>query len=302
MAIAEYPLHNLLPARARLGEGPIWDDVNQLLYWVDIYNYRVHRFDPATRENTHFDVGDTVGAIALTHTNQILLAQRHWLSFLDLETREVTRITAIEEDLAPNRLNDGKCDAAGRFWFGSMSANKEAASLYCYTPSGHLKQIETGLTISNGLGWSPDNQTFYLTDSPTGHIYAYDFDLESGQIEHQRVLINLSEEDFSPDGLTVDQEGCLWSVMWDGWCVVRFDPDGQEMGRIQLPVQRPTCCTFGGEEMMQLFVTSASVGLSEEEIQKSFFSGDLFGLETDVVGLPSRRFGDDETAKKLTVN
>ena len=294
MSIADLPLHNVLTARARLGEGPLWDEVQGVLYWVDIYNHWVHRFDPSTGSDERIDVGDTVGAIALTNTNQMLLAQRHQLAFLNLNSREITPIAPIEQDLPNNRFNDGKCDAAGRFWFGSMSTQDQGGNLYCYDVDGHLSQRETHLTVSNGLGWSPDNRTFYLTDSPKQCIYAYDFDLESSQIDNRRVLIDLTDETFFPDGLTIDQDGCIWSAMWNGWCVVRFDPEGREMGRLQVPVQRPTSCTFGGSELSLLFITTASVGLSEGEIQQSFYSGDLFCVETDTAGLPCYRFGNSD--------
>ncbi len=121
--------------------------------------------------------------------------------------------------------------------------------------------------MSNGLGWSPDQQTFYLTDSPLKTIYAYDFDLESGKIANRRVFVDLTAEPFYPDGLTVDRSGCIWSAMWDGWCVIRFDPSGREMMRVQMPVQRPTSCTFGNSDLTTLYITTASVGLSEAEIQ-----------------------------------
>lgn len=290
MDMAKFPLHNVLTARARLGEGPIWDDRHGLLYWVDIYNHWVHQFNPDTGEDVRMDVGDVVGAIALTDTHHLLLAQRHQLAELDLGSGTVTPLLPIEQDLPNNRFNDGKCDAAGRFWFGSMSSDEQAGSLYCYDGAGQLTQRETQLTISNGLGWSPDNGTFYLTDSPKQIIYAYDFDLASGSLGHRRVLIDLTDETFFPDGLTVDQDGCLWSAMWDGGCVIRFDPNGQEMARLPMPVQRPTSCTFGGSALSQLYITTAAVGLSEHEIQENLYAGDLFCVDTDTAGLPSPRF------------
>ena len=306
-------LKPILTTRARLGEGPVWDERSQRLYWVDIYNHRVHQFNPETGRNRFIDVGETVGAIALvesskatdqTDSEHLIMALRHGLAYLDLGTGHVTPITTVEPDKPLNRFNDGKCDPQGRFWFGSMSRNGKEGSLYRY---GHtasltnniddssgknttLTQVESGLEISNGLGWSPDNRTFYLTDSPLQTIFAYNFDEETGTIGDRRVLIDLTHESFFPDGLTIDNEGCLWVAMWDGWCVVRFDPTGQEMSKIQLPVQRPTSCTFGGKDLKQLYITTASVGLSETEIETSFWSGDLFCVETGTTGLPSHRF------------
>ncbi|HEY9804089.1 MAG TPA: SMP-30/gluconolactonase/LRE family protein [Leptolyngbyaceae cyanobacterium] len=283
----DYQIKNVLFARARLGEGPVWDSTHQWLYWVDIYNHRVNRFNPVTGENLYFDVGDVVGAIAIVDTNRLIMALRHSLAFLNLDTGEVIPIIQIEADKPGNRFNDGKCDRQGRFWFGSMSPTETQASLYRYDPDGSLHLMETGLTISNGLGWSPNQTTFYLTDSPDQKIYAYNFDAVTGKISDRRLFVDLTGESFYPDGMTIDTHGNIWSAMWDGWCVICFNPKGEEISRINLPIQRPTSCTFGGEDLRTLYITSASVGLSEEEIEKSFYSGDLFAVETNVVGLPT---------------
>ncbi|WP_460205212.1 SMP-30/gluconolactonase/LRE family protein [Scytonema sp. NUACC21] len=290
MTPLQYKLNNVLAARARLGEGPLWDATQKLFYWVDIYNYRVNQFNPAIGQNSFFDVGDVVGCIALAGTNRLIMAQRHRLAFLNTQTGEVTPIIQVEADMPNNRFNDGKCDPQGRFWFGSMSSEKSQASLYRYNPDGSLQVMETGLTISNGLGWSPDNKTFYLTDSDQQKIYAYDFDAETGNISDRRIFVDLTHESFFPDGLTIDTEGHIWSAMWDGGCVIRFNPAGEETMRIQLPLKRPTNCTFGGEDLKSLYITTASVGLSQAEIDKSVCSGDLFEVQTDISGLPAYHF------------
>lgn len=292
MSTANYPLKNVLQARARLGESPVWDAAHQRLYWVDIYNHRVHQFDPATGADRCFEVGDVVGPLALAGDQRLLIGQRDRIAFLDTQTATVTPIRPVEADKPNNRLNDGKCDPQGRFWFGSVSREPHQASLYRYDPDGTLQVMETGLTISNGLGWSPDGTTFYLTDSAPHKIYAYDFDGETGSIHNRRVLVDLSHESVEPDGLTIDAEGYLWSALWNGWRIVRFDPEGKEFMRVELPVQCPTSCTFGGEHLTDLYITTASVGLSQEEIENSFYSGDLFCLKTDIVGMPSSSFRD----------
>ncbi len=282
---------NILEARARLGEVPFWHPDEQLLYWADIYNHRVHQFNPATGATQFFDVGEVVGCIAPAGNDRLIIGQRHRIAFLDTTSGKVTPILDIENN--PNiRFNDGKCDRLGRFWFGSMSSSSEPQGrLYRYNQDGSLHVLQTELTISNGLGWSPDNNTFYLTDSLLQTIYAYDFDSESGSISNRRILIDLKAESFFPDGLAVDRDGCIWSAMWDGWCIIRFDPQGKEMRRVMMPVQRPTSCTFGGEDLTTLYITTASVGLSEVEIQNSFYSGDLFSLRVDTSGLPADHFG-----------
>ncbi|MEA5617831.1 SMP-30/gluconolactonase/LRE family protein [Cronbergia sp. UHCC 0137] len=286
----QYQIKNVLAARSRLGEGPVWDSTHQLLYWVDIYNHRVNQFNPATGQNLFFNVGDVVGSIALAGTDRLIMAQRDGLTFLNLQTGEVSPIIPVEANMPDNRFNDGKCDPQGRFWFGSMSAGKNQASLYRYDLDGSLDKMETGLTISNGLGWSPDERTFYLTDSPQQKIYAYKFDPLTGNISDRRTFVDLTNESFYPDGLTVDSQGNIWSAMWDGWCVICFNPQGKETLRINLPVQRPTSCTFGGKDLQTLYITTASIGLSEKEIQKSFYSGDLFAVLTDITGLPTYNY------------
>jgi sugar lactone lactonase YvrE len=291
MSPLQYPLENILQARARLGESPIWDSNHKLLYWVDIYNHRVHQFNPATGQNLFFDVGDVVGCIANAGANRLIMAQRDRLAFLNTQTGVVTPIIQVEADMPDNRFNDGKCDPQGRFWFGSMSPGKCQGSLYRYDPDGSLHVMERGLAISNGLGWSPDGKRFYLTDSAVQKIYVYDFDDVTGDICHRSLFVDLDGESFYPDGLAVDDEGYVWSAMWDGWCVIRYSPLGEEVLRVELPVQRPTSCCFGGEDLRRLYITSASVGLSEEEIQRSFYSGDLFCLEVDVRGLGGYDFG-----------
>jgi sugar lactone lactonase YvrE len=280
-----------LTARARLGEGACWDAEAQRLYWVDIYNHRIHYVDIEAGFHQFVELDDVVTCVAPMEHERLLVAQRHQLVELDLNTGAIAPLTTFdaETQYPNNRLNDGKCDSQGRFWVGSMNPEQPHASLYRYDLDGSVHVMEKGLTISNGLGWSPMDDLFYLTDTPRQRIYVYDFDASTGAIQNRRVCVDLSHESFFPDGLTLDQEGCLWSAMWDGGCVIRFDPDGQEMMRVTLPVQRPTCCVFGGNDMKTLFITSASVGLSEAEIEQGFYSGDVFSVSLDVAGMLTYR-------------
>ena len=282
---------NVLAVRARLGEGPVWDDRRQVLHWVDIYNRRVHTFDPATGQDDFIEVAALVSGLFIVDGRHLVLAQENGLSTLDLETAQTTPLVSIEADQPDNRLNDVRCDHQGRLWVGTMNNHDQpAANLYRYDLDGSLHVIETGLSISNGLGWSPDQKTFYLTDSPRQVIYAYNFDVASGQVSNRHSHVDLTHESFYPDGLTIDAEGCLWVAMWNGWCVIRFDPQGQEMMRVPLPVPLVTSCTFGGPSLTDLFITTASAGLSQTELGKSVAAGDLFCLSTDVKGLPSDRY------------
>ena len=282
---------NVLAVRARLGEGPVWDDRRQVLHWVDIYNRRVHTFDPETRQDSFVEIASLVSGLFIVDGRHLVLAQENGLSTLDLETEQTNPLVAIEANQPDNRLNDVRCDRQGRLWVGTMNNHeKPAANLYRYDLDGSLHVMETGLSISNGLGWSPDQKTFYLTDSPRQVIYAYTFDAESGQVSNRHTQVDLTHESFYPDGLTIDAEGCIWVAMWNGWCVIRFDPQGQEMMRVPLPVSLVTSCTFGGPNLTDLFITTASAGLSQAELGQSVAAGDLFRLSTDVTGLPSDRY------------
>lgn len=280
-----------LETRARLGEGPVWDDLTQTLYWVDIYNHRVHQFFPDLGTLRTFDVGETVGCLAVAGPEKLLVGLRHHLAYLDTTSGEIQRLVAVEEDKPRNRLNDGKCDPQGRLWIGSTSRDEGQAALYRYDPDGSLHLMERDLTISNGLGWSPDGRTFYLTDSPERTIYAYDFEGGSGTISNRRTFVELTDAESVPDGLAVDVEGHVWSAQWDGWCLIRFAPDGREVLRVPVPVRRPTSCSFGGAERRRLYVTSASIDMSEQEIEENVCAGDLLQLDPGVAGLPLHRFG-----------
>ena len=292
---------NILNARARLGECPLWDADRQQLFWVDIYNHRVHQFDPATGQDRYFDTGEVVSAIAQADNNQLLVALRSRLAFLDIETGHTTPLTAIEfAHPMETRLNDGKCDPQGRFWIGSCSEISGQAALYRYDPDGSLHLMETELTIANGLGWSPDGLTFYLTDSAQYKIFAYDFEADTGSIHNRRVLVDLSREAVEPDGLAVDAQGNLWSALWDGWAVARFDSSGNELARIKMPVPRPTSVAFGGKSLQALYITSASVELSQKAIQQYYTAGDLFYLPTQATGLPIQSFGHSRSTKKAS--
>jgi sugar lactone lactonase YvrE len=280
----------VLAARARLGECPVWDPDGQRLYWVDIYNRRVHEFNPATQEDRWFETGEVVPALVLARHNRLLLALRDRLAFLHLDTGAIEPLQQLEFSLPDTRFNDGKCDPQGRFWIGTMSGQPGQATLYRYDTDGSLHVMETGLTTSNGLGWSPDGASFYLTDSHVREIYVYRFDARSGAISDRRVLINFSGDAPEPDGLTIDRRGHIWAALWNGWSIVHFDANGREIERIRLPVQRPTSLAFGGPKLTDLYITSASVALSQTEIQRGFHAGDLFCIPGAAEGFPSQAF------------
>ena len=286
------PTRPVLIARARLGECPLWDPARQQLAWVDVYNRRIHQFDPSTGDDQFVEAADVVSAVALAGRDRLLIAMNDQLAVLQLQTGAIEPLCRVEFPHPDTRFNDGMCDPQGRFWIGSASEERGQAALYRVDPDGSVHLRETGLTISNGLGWSPDGKTFYLTDSPARKIYAYRFDAERGALSDRRVFVDLDdlEEDIEPDGLTVDQNGDVWSALWNGWAILHFDAQGKLLERIAMPVQRPTSLVFGGPDLSDLYVTSASVGLSQREIQQGFYAGDLFRIGTDSHGMPEHRF------------
>jgi len=222
------------------------------------------------------------------------LAFADWdgFGFLDLNTGTITRTANPESELPNNRFNDGKVDRAGRFWAGTMddSCAGPVGSLYRWDPNGTVTRMATGFICSNGLGWSPDNRILYFTDSMIRTIWAYEFDLASGSLGARKVFAELAKDDGVPDGLTVDSEGFVWSAIWDGWRVIRYAPDGRIDREIRMPVQRPSSCMFGGDDLKTLFITSACVELGWNSLCRGPLAGALFALQCEVPGLPEVSF------------
>lgn len=285
-----HDVERVLRARARLGEGPVWDAATETLPWIDILDHRVHRFDPATGADETWDVGEVVGCVWPARDGRLLVALQSRVALLDPATGALETVAEIDLGRG-DRLNDGACDARGRFWIGTISKEEGGAALWRVDADGSARRMETGLTVSNGVGWSPDGGTMYLTDSPARTLHAYDFDADAGTISGRRTFVDVKGEDGFPDGLAVDAEGGVWSARFAGGCVVRYAPDGRETHRVPIPAPRSTSCAFGGPGLRDLYVSTASVGLSEEEIQDAFDSGDLFRFRPDVPGLAITPFG-----------
>jgi sugar lactone lactonase YvrE len=202
----------------------------------------------------------------------------------------VEPIVDPESHLPQTRFNDGKCDRNGRFWAGTMGTinGKPAGALYRFDADHSLHTMHHDISVSNGLGWSPDNRIMYYADSPTYNIYAYDFEPETGTMSNERVFAH--HKVGFPDGLTVDAEGYVWSARWDGWQVIRFAPDGSIDQVVEMPVQRPTSCVFGGSDLRQLYVTTATTGLSEADLARQPLAGSVLVLDAGVSGLPEPLF------------
>ena len=282
-------VEHILAAQNKLGEGPVWNPDEQALYWVDIEKGCVHRLYPKTGRHDVFDVGLPVGALGFRASGGLVMATRDGFAFWDPETQALRFIADPEPDRPGARFNDGAVDRQGRFWAGTMGQGP-TSSLYRLDPDGSVHRMESGVTISNGIGWSPDDRTMYFTDSLLKVIYAYDFDPATGAIENRRPFVHTPEEEGVPDGLTVDSEGFVWSARWGGWKVTRYDPTGTVEHEIRLPVQYPTSCTFGGPQLDELYVTSAWTAVTEAERGAQPWAGDLFRLQAGVKGLEEARY------------
>ncbi|MGH7265242.1 MAG: SMP-30/gluconolactonase/LRE family protein, partial [Candidatus Rokuibacteriota bacterium] len=270
----------VLESSALLGEGPLWDAADRVLYWVDIKRHEVHRFDPASRRDETWRVGEDVGSLALRAAGGLVVALRSGFHFFDPATGRTTAIVDPEPERTENRFNDGKPDRQGRFWAGSMHdpETHPTGALYRLDPDLSWHRLVDGLVCSNALCWSPDGRTMYHADTPRRTVWAWDFDPATGDIADRRIFVQLPAADGAPDGATVDAEGFVWLAHWGGWRVTRFDPIGRVERVVPLPVQHPTCPAFGGPDLDVLYVTSASIGLTPDARARQPLAGGLFAL------------------------
>jgi sugar lactone lactonase YvrE len=274
-----------------LGEGAHWYAEWKKFLYVDIEGKKVGCIDPVTKNIEERAVGERVGTVVPATNGKLIIALENSIEALDFETGIRQEITKVELDKPGNRCNDGKCDAAGRLWIGTMSIQEELhqGALYCLGNSLQRKLDRT--SISNGICWSADNSVMYYIDTLDYNIKAYDFDVLTGNISNERIAVSVKEPGYAPDGMTIDEEGMLWIAMWGGACVNRYDPlSGNLIGKVEVPALNVTACAFGGADMKQLFITTARKGLNEEQLQQYPLSGSLFYLNTEIKGAQMNRF------------
>lgn len=289
-----YQSELILNLKSTLGEGPSWDNEKKLLYWIDILEKKIHIFEPKSKSNRTIELNQNIGAAVPKKSSGLVLALKNGFYTLDLTNEQLSPITNPEEHLSNNTFNDGKCDIAGRFWAGTMELNetKGGGSLYCMDVNHSVRKMLDNITVSNGITWSPDNNTMYYIDTPTYQVVAFDFNFEQGIIENKRVVVNVPQEMGAPDGMTSDMEGMIWVAHWGGYQVTRWDPtNGKLLNKVSIPAPIVTSCCFGGENMDELFVTTARVGLPEEILLEYPSAGGLFRIKTNVKGVPTYSFG-----------
>lgn len=276
-----------------IGEGPVWRPEEQALYWVDCPGRKLQRYDLATKSVKLWDLSKMPGSLTFRREKPgILMASRNALSTIDLDTGEETFI-GVEPPLefAEERFNDGKCDRAGRFWTGTIDrlGHRPVGSLYRIDPDLSIRKMDTGIISSNGIAWSPDDKTMYYCDSRAA-LYAYDYDITTGEIANRRVHIDLLAQGSHPDGCTVDAEGFLWVAEPDSSCVRRYDPDGKREREVVLPVTKPASCTFGGPDYDILFITTLRIRLDEAALAAQPLAGSLFAARPGVRGVAEPLF------------
>lgn len=274
-------------AKAVLGEGPAWDEKTQTLYWVDILNKRIYAGKELLAELDEF-----IGCLAPRKNGNLILGKRASFVDFDLSSSQQTVLTALNES-ATNRVNDGKCDPAGRFIAGTMDMNEKDPTGSVYSFDGKsARTLFRNVTISNGMAWGRDYKTFYYIDTPTCEVRAYDYDLKSGEIANRRKAFDVPQSLGWADGMTSDVQGNLWIAMWGGAQVTRWNPKtGQLLERIPVPALQSSCPVFGGKDRNELYVTSARVGMSEADLNKYPLSGGLFKVVTKYEGMPTFEFG-----------
>jgi len=287
-------LEHVLAMQNSLGEGPLWNVQEQALYLVDINGNCFYRYEPGTGKLERFAVGLPIGVLAIRAAGGLVMATKKGFAFWNRQDG-LQFIVDPQDRQGHTRFNDGAVDCRGRFWAGTMcelepGCSQPEGSLYRLDADLSLHVLETNVGVSNGIGWSPDQRLMYYTDSPLRLIAIYDFDAATGTIENRRPFVHTPDEKGVPDGLTVDSEGFIWSACWGGWKITRYDPAGKVERVIQLPVQYPTSCAFGGATLDELYITSAWTALSEEKRKQQPLAGDLFRLNAGIQGLVEPMF------------
>jgi sugar lactone lactonase YvrE len=283
-------------APALLGESPLWHPQEQVLYWCDIPGHQLHRYDPVTGAHGQWTLPCEPACCAAVLGGGLLLGMRDGLWRFDTATGQRQRVVAAPYDSRFERFNDGKADAQGRFWVGTIHDQREPkAALYCLA-GGRLQRMAGDITTSNGLGFSPDGQTLYWSDTKAHAIYAFDLDIGDGSLSRRRVFQQFESrapgqalETYGgrPDGAAVDAEGAYWVAMYEGQRLLRFAPDGRLLSELPLPTRCPTMPCFGGADLRTLYITTARDNRPADELARQPLAGCVLQIRVPVPGLPS---------------
>ena len=282
----------LYPSQCILGEGPIWHAERKSCFWVDIEKGILYEYNWLNKATKSWGFDYKVTMVVQGRNNHLILGLNGGIARFDLESEMLEWLLDIEAELTENRCNDGACDSYGRLWVGTMEMNfKEGAgSLYCIDKNLSIHKRLDKVTISNGLVWSLDGKRLYYIDSPTQVVQSFIFNEGSGEISFEENAIQIPVEMGTPDGMTIDQEGMLWIAHWGGFGIYRWNPlDGKLMDKIEIPVPNVTSCSFAGENLDYLIITTARENLNNEELKKYPESGNTFWVKVGVQGIASNK-------------
>jgi sugar lactone lactonase YvrE len=282
----------VVEGRDRLGECPLWEERTRTLWWVDILAPALKQFHPESGAVMQNPLPEAMGSFAFREKGGLVTAMKSGLFMLGEDYSSVEALALPEADLPDNRFNDGRCDRAGRFWAGTMNDAKREpdGALYRLSADRRCDRMRTGVIIPNSLAWSPDGRTMYFADTVRDVIWSFDYDPQAGEMSNERVFVDGASNPGWPDGSCVDADGCLWNAEYGGWRVVRYTPKGKIDRAIELPVQNPTCCAFGGARFDTLYITTAAQNLQEADLEKQPLAGSVFAARPGSTGLPESRF------------
>jgi sugar lactone lactonase YvrE len=287
----------LLDVKNQLGEGAIWNHKTGEFWWIDIEGKQLNTYKPLMKGHKRYNFNHRIGTVVPSRDGEdAILALQNGVWKYGIENGEMTFLVSPESDTNNIRLNDGKCDPAGRLWVGSMHLNqtKYAANLFQIQPNRDTvlsRIMQDSVTISNGIVWSLDEKTMYYIDTDRGNVRAYDYDKTTGNIAKERVIITVSDTLGYPDGMTIDKEGMLWIALWNGDCVTRWNPNtGELLQKIEVPAHNVTSCAFGGENLETLYITTARLDMTEAELAAKPLSGGVFKINPGVRGVESYFF------------
>ncbi|MBA2115519.1 SMP-30/gluconolactonase/LRE family protein [Bremerella alba] len=284
-----YEAQCVLDIQATLGEGPSWDATTGKLLWVDIENSLVNRFDPESGKNEAWTVEKECSFAIASSQGDIVVGTREGIVRLNPQTGEIAKVANPDTNSATTRFNDAKCDPRGRLFAGTISDTRTPGDANCYRFDSQFnyETVVPGVVNSNGLCWSPDHKLFYYIDTATRKIDAFDYDIETGHISNRRMVVDIPESlgIGKPDGMTIDAEGMLWTGMWGGAAVCRWDPrSGELLGKIEIPCPNVTSCCFGGENLDQLYIATPRKGLSDEQLKQFPQAGGIFRCQPGLNG------------------
>jgi D-xylonolactonase len=273
-----------------LGEGPVWVEREQALYWLDIKGRKIFRLSE-NGERNDWPTPFRVGSIVPRSGGGFIAGTDKGIALIDLDKPSFEIVANPENELPDNRFNDGKVDRAGRFWAGTMDDRQRgsAGTLYRVDLNLDCRAIDGGYGITNGPAFSPDGRLMYHSDTARQVTYLFDVAAD-GSVSNRRTFLKFGRSDGYPDGMTVDSDGCLWIAFWGGWCVRRFSPAGEQLKVVEIPVEQPSSCAFGGPDLDRLYVTSATQDLDEAALAMQPNAGGLFLLCPGVRGLAERPF------------